>query len=171
MDAKFLGDAMLGKLVRYLRILGFDTSYLKNTSKEKLLLESRRDHRIILTRDRKMTGMPEVLIVDSEDADEQLRQVTRALKLAPKGRYFCRCIVCNTSLVPINKLEIAGLVPYYTYKHFDNFSVCPACRRVYWAGSHHANMKKKIEEMLGTASPSKRRRRTVKSKRDEKPSG
>jgi len=148
MGVKFLCDAMLGKLARYLRLMGLDTEYDKDGSGKGLLLSARSENRILLTRNRRLLVDKAVFLVNSERPEEQLRSVIAGFRLRCKAKFFSRCLVCNRELVPVSKDEVAGRVPYYTYKHFDRYSLCPQCQRIYWAGSHHHNMKKRIDRIL-----------------------
>lgn len=139
---------MLGKLSRYLRLLGFDAKYARTGGEKTLVIEARKESRTILTRNTKLKGLPGVFFTESEQPLEQLQQVIDRYDLISKTKFFTRCLLCNEELASINKEEVAGKVPYYTYKNFDKFSACPACHRIYWEGSHQQDMKKRMEAIM-----------------------
>lgn len=133
---RFIADAMLGKLARWLRNLGFDVVYSQEDDK-KILKRAVEEKRILLTMD---TGMPKkewILVIESRDLIGQIKEVLKklGLKLKP-DRFFCRCNLCNAELKPVKKEAVKNSVPEYVYKNFNEFYMCPVCQRVYWSGSH-----------------------------------
>ena len=139
---------MVGRLARYLRLLGFDTEYLRVSDETLLVLQARKENRIILTRSNRLKDLSEVFFITTEQPEEQLQQVIARYGLRDKTKFFTRCLLCNKELVPVKKEVVAGKVPYFTYKNFSKFSQCPNCERIYWEGSHYENMKKKIETIF-----------------------
>ncbi|MCX7918961.1 MAG: Mut7-C RNAse domain-containing protein [bacterium] len=148
---KFIADAMLGRLARWLRILGYDTVYRKHTSDAVIVAQAIREQRIILTRDRHFTKMKSAknhFLISSTRLADQFREVVTAFQLNTNQYIFTRCAECNTPLVPVNKTEIIHRLPLYVAKTQDKFSRCPSCNRLYWAGTHLNLMRKKIDTML-----------------------
>ncbi len=144
---------MLGKLAKYLRILGFDTRYERTISEKELLFNARRDERIILTRKKSLEPKEGVLFINLDDPKEQLRFLFEKLNLKDKIRPFTRCLICNEKLEEIRKEEAKGKVPYFTFATQNRFSCCPSCQRVYWPGSHLEKMRDFLKETLATEYP------------------
>lgn len=151
---RFVADAMLGRLAKSMRILGYDVSYDPASDDASLKLAAVRDQRIILTRDREVaeTGLPvRVVLVSSDHHKEQLRQVVSEFGLpAPEAR-FTRCLVCNLPVEDVPKAEVEGAVPPYVLETQDSFARCRRCGRVYWNATHVAHAVEWLDEVLGAA--------------------
>ncbi|MEO0098126.1 MAG: Mut7-C RNAse domain-containing protein [candidate division WOR-3 bacterium] len=144
---KFFCDVMLGKLAKYLRVLGFDTRYENKIREEDLFLIARREGRKIITRKVKLKGMEDVIYLDIDSPKEQLRFLFEKLNLKEKMEPFSRCLVCNEELQKIKKEEAKGKVPYYTYQTQEKFSLCPSCQRIYWPGTHLRDMERLLKSL------------------------
>ena len=131
---KFVADIMLGRLARWMRLLGFDVLY-PDTSDDKELLKFAGE-RIILTRDKDLGKKKNVLLIKSVKIDEQLNQVINELNLKI-SRPLSRCSVCNQILAEVEKSSVKALVPERIYNNHDTFWRCPDCNRIYWKGSHY----------------------------------
>jgi uncharacterized protein with PIN domain len=131
---------MLGKLARWLRILGFDAAYERRISDEKLIALARAEGRILLTRDTRLVrrrSLPAHLLVESERAPAQLRQTLEAMGLSvDTGALLSRCLVCNVATEEISREEARPEVPPYVFRTQRRFSRCPGCRRIYWRATH-----------------------------------
>jgi uncharacterized protein with PIN domain len=138
---RFVADAMLGTLAKWLRILGYDTIYDTDLDDNQLVRLARADGRVLLTRDRELARRRGVraLLVVSEDLDDQVRQVLDELELEA-GRTFSRCPVCNEILQALDPDAARERVPPYVAQTRRTFKSCPACRRVYWRGTHWGRM-------------------------------
>lgn len=147
---KFIADAMLGRLARWLRLLGLDTLYYPDISDSNLLKIARQQERFILTRDTHFQGfrnLNEYLLINSNDTFEQLIELTKALNI--KEFNPCRCVKCNGMLiVGIGKDSVRGLVPEHIYVQFNRFSRCKDCGNVYWEGSHIKRFREKVCDRL-----------------------
>ncbi|MBI4526778.1 MAG: Mut7-C RNAse domain-containing protein [Deltaproteobacteria bacterium] len=143
---KFIADRMLGRLARWLRIIGQDVTYGPHLTGAGLLRAARADGRIILTRDRRVArrNPPEYIFIQSDRFREQLRQVVQAFGLDPLQDAFTRCVDCNTLLQPISKEKVEEKVPPYVFSTQEKFSTCPKCRRIYWPATHEQKM---LEEL------------------------
>ncbi len=147
----FITDAMLGKLARWLRILGYDVLYEPAISDDDLIAKALHEHRIILTMDRLLTERKSAknsLLIRSPDYKEQLRQVITHFNIDYKSGIFTRCLVCNKLLDPIKKEKIKDRVPPYVYSTQDEFDICRQCSRVYWSGTHRIKMLEMLDELL-----------------------
>ena len=149
---RFVLDTHLGKLARYLRLLGFDTLY-SNTCQDAELagIASSGAKRILLTRDHGVLKRKEVThgyFVRNDKPDLQVREVLARFDLYRTVRPFTRCTQCNGLIQPIAKREILGRLPRGVAEGFDRFSACSSCQRVYWQGSHYDHMRRIIDDLL-----------------------
>lgn len=138
---RFIADCMLGKLAKWLRMLGYDTSYIPDADDDELVRIAVREDRMLLTRDRRLCHRRMVrsrcVFVDWGTTREQVRQVVRELSLAVDTEaLFTRCAVCNGKIAPVSKPEVSGRVPPYVYQTQDEFGYCAGCGRIYWRGTH-----------------------------------
>jgi len=148
----FLADVMLGRLARWLRMLGLDTAYDPSATDEELLRRSRGERRTLLTRDRALAaraGPGQCLLVGSEELSVQLPQVVRPLGLDWRAGLFSRCTRCNGGLLPASKRVVAGKVPMRVLLEQECFTRCADCGRIYWHGSHTRRARRVLEQMLG----------------------
>ena len=148
---KFIADAMLGRLARWLRILGHDVVYDSSISDNDLIARAIREHRIILTMDRKLTereSARDSMLIKSPSYKEQLKQVITHYNIDYKSGIFTRCLVCNNLLEPIEKEKIKDRIPPYVYSTQDEFDICQQCGRIYWSGTHRVKMLKMLDEIL-----------------------
>jgi len=143
---RFIADVMLGKLARWLRILGYDTVFETPANDDnELVRRARAENRILLTRDRDLSRRRGLrcLFVDAEDVETQLAQIVRELALST-GNAFSRCVVCNGPLEPVDKEAIRDQVPPYIYRTQERFARCAGCGRVYWPATHWQGMRERL---------------------------
>ncbi len=149
---KFILDVHLGKLAKYLRMLGFDTLYQNDYDDEKILQISIAEHRIILTRD---IGLLKVKTVShgywirDQKPQEQLIEVLKYFDLYKATDPFNRCIKCNGKLKPVRKEDILNQIEPLTRKFFTDFYICQNCESIFWEGSHYDRMLKFVNDVLG----------------------
>lgn len=136
----FICDVMLGKLARYLRMLGLDAPYIRQ-GETALPSPEEQEHTLVFTKSTAKAGRPGTILVHSNDPQEQILEIKEHIKphIDPSA-IMTRCIECNVRLVKVRKEDIESLVPEYIYHHHDEFRTCPSCRKVYWEGSHAAEM-------------------------------
>ena len=153
---KLIADAMLGRLAKWLRFAGFDVLYYPHIDDGEIVKIARREERTIITRDSHFLdrrGLPGLIFITSDDPAEQLREMQGRLDFlhaAPMGR----CSRCNTPLEPVeDKKRVRDQVPPHVYGRLESFSFCPACRRVYWKGSHYKNIRTTLERVLSISGP------------------
>ncbi|MCX5816743.1 MAG: hypothetical protein NTX75_10980 [Proteobacteria bacterium] len=145
----FVCDAMLGKLAKYLRMLGLDTVFITKTDYLNNF-KNEPEKPIFLTR-RSIGSMPydTCISIKSEHVDEQLREIRDLIKpFIHEDMLMSRCIRCNMPLDDAKKIEIEQFVPEYVFHHYDKFKACPSCKKVYWKGSHTEHMTEWMEEFL-----------------------
>ena len=149
-ESRFILDAHLGKLAKYLRMLGFDTLYRNDYGDEEIIDLAVREKRIILTRDKLLLQSRRVThgyYIRATDKHKQLKEVVKKFDLYSQFRSFTRCMTCNADLVPKSRQEIPELVPPEILELYEDFYFCPACRKVYWQGSHFRRMESFIREL------------------------
>ncbi|MCM8782974.1 MAG: Mut7-C RNAse domain-containing protein [Candidatus Omnitrophica bacterium] len=147
---KFILTKELGRLAKWLRIMGFDAVYFKAENRSLLLIEALRENRIILTRNQKVakTHGPQVINIKAEDFRGQLRQVLEELKIElDRDKMFSRCVLCNIELDFIEKDKVKERVPEYVFQTQKVFYICKDCGRIYWQGTHWGNVEKILKEI------------------------
>lgn len=153
-DIRFVVDTHMGKLAKYLRMLGFDTLYRNNYSDSELASISASENRILLTRDRgllKRSIINYAYFVRTTGSHQQLREVVSRFDLTSLIKPFSRCINCNGELVKVNKKDIADKLQARTKAFYQHFKQCRDCQNIYWQGSHHHKMQKLIAEITDQA--------------------
>ena len=148
-ELKFAADRMLGRLVKWLRVIGQDVIYGPHLTGYGLIRAARRENRLILTRDRRLKQKqpPEFIFIESDRYGEQLLQVIDRCQLRPLKKCFSRCLVCNALLQPKAKDAVRQIVPPYVFSTQEKFSWCPQCRRVYWPATHHQKIFKQLTNL------------------------
>ena len=147
---RFLADRMLGKLARWLRILGYDTAYLPQLSPVGIMREGRRQQRLILTRDTRLLrrkDAPPLIFVQSDHFREQLQQIVDTLHLEPLRALFTRCVECNQRLTEVAKDEVRAQVPEYVWQTQSEFHRCPQCHRLYWGATHRDHVLEELRRL------------------------
>jgi hypothetical protein len=154
-DTRFVLDVHLGKLARYLRLLGFDTRYRNDYDDAAIIGLARAESRIILTRDRgllKHGAVTHGYWVRSTVPRQQLAEIVRVFDLGRSAHPFTRCIRCNGELQRVPKGAVAERLPPRVRAHFEEFAQCRECAAVYWPGSHYDRMRRMVDE-LGAGKP------------------
>jgi uncharacterized protein with PIN domain len=134
--AAFDVDGMLGRLAKWLRILGFDAAFPRSRPSA---------HRLFVTA-RRSIAYASAIIVTGPDPIEQLRQVLEqaGIRSDPK-LLLSRCLICNVPVNEVRREDVAGRVPDLILEKTDLFHQCPKCGRIYWEGSHEKRIKKRLE--------------------------
>ncbi len=148
---RFIADAMLGRLAKWLRLMGYDTYYERDITDDALLLVARREGRTVLTRDTRLTerraARGQALLIASNDPSEQLKQVMDHFSLSALDTP--RCSLCNGPLVRVpDKRPLKDLVPEYVFLHHGRkgFFRCSGCGHLYWEGSHAGGIRSRTEK-------------------------
>ena len=153
---KFVLDGMLGKLARWLRMLGHDVKYSNSSDDAQLLAMAKKEQRILLTRDFELYQHATAKGVDAFYMEGQ----TEAERLAELAGRFdveleidmatSRCPKCNTRVKPVSKEEVEGKVEKSTFEHYSEFWKCPKCGQIYWQGAHWTKIRKTLKEAAET---------------------
>ena len=147
----FAAEKTLGKLTKWLRLLGFDTLYESNLA-DKKFIDTLENDRILLTRTQRIRNQiasRRMVFVESDHLEQQLKQIFRELGLkADQTRPFSRCLQCNVPIVAVSKNLLWGRIPDYIYETHDHFNQCPQCKRVFWPGSHTRRSLAKIRQLF-----------------------
>jgi len=149
---KFITDGMLGKLTRWLRMLGHDVKYSPSLNDEQLIEIAKKERRILLTRDLELYRKAAVQGINAFFVES----TTEAKKLADLAKRFniklefdvtvSRCPKCNTRIRVIPKEMIVGKIPERTASYYNEFWVCPGCEQIYWQGAHWGRIQATLKE-------------------------
>lgn len=148
---RFMVDAMLGGLARWLRVLGYDAAYEAGIPDGDLVRRAASEGRIALTRDRRLPEewwIEDLVVLRSDEQLEQLREIAPVFSLTRDG-LFTRCTRCNLSLAPMSLDEAADRVPPLVRERSAALQHCPSCDRIYWEGSHTERMRRTLDRVLG----------------------
>ena len=139
---RFICDSTLGKLTKYLRILGLDTVSINNLD---TLNQYRQlaDPPLLFTKRTKNISYQPAVFIQKNNIHEQTKEIENIIKPYINSKTFMtRCIKCNAPLELVRKEDIEARVPEYIYHHHEEFKLCPSCKKVYWEGTHVEQMKK-----------------------------
>jgi hypothetical protein len=138
-QVRFLCDQTLGRLAKWLRILGFDTEFMPHLDKD-VMKQAIQDGRIVLTRKGTLSQKKGMVFISHDHVQDQIQELTAVLDLKVMHKPFIRCSSCNTLLIDIPRDEVKGHVPDYVYATHDIFVGCPLCSRIFWKGTHIYHM-------------------------------
>lgn len=152
-EPRFIADAMLGRLARWLRALGYDVAPAPPVADAELVRRAVLERRFLLTRDRRLCRdwwISGCIVVEARRPARQLDEVVRRFGLDRdwRRRLFSRCLVCNTPLEPASSEDVAPRLP--SPPPPGPYSHCPGCGRVYWEGQHTRRMRRFLERALET---------------------
>ncbi|HJQ85257.1 MAG TPA: Mut7-C RNAse domain-containing protein [Candidatus Binatia bacterium] len=139
---RFAVDRMLGRLARWLRILGHDVAYGPHLAGATLVACARREERFLLTRDTRLVrrrDLPRHLLVASDRFRDQLCEVAAVVPLGGAG-VLRRCLDCNRPLQDVPRERVRERVPPFVWETAERFLACARCRRVYWPATHRAHV-------------------------------
>ncbi|HZR82458.1 MAG TPA: Mut7-C RNAse domain-containing protein [Candidatus Binatia bacterium] len=147
---RFAVDRMLGRLARWLRLLGFDAIYRADLPGAQLATLAAREGRVVLTRDRRLararSRAPIVCLLEDRFRD-QLRELDRVHPLAPSPDRPPRCAECNEPVVAVAPADVPASVPQYVRATQREFHRCPRCRRTYWPATHWQRMQAEVADL------------------------
>lgn len=147
---RFILDVHLGKLARYMRLLGFDVVYETDLLDEIIVQRSRDEKRIVLTRDvglLKNKAITHGHWMHHTDPNKQVEEVLKQFHLTKHCHPFTRCLRCNGLLKKVRKNQIITEIPPLAQKYYQSFMQCQACKKIYWEGSHYNKLKNWIAKI------------------------
>jgi uncharacterized protein len=152
---RFIVDQNAGKLVKLLRLIGYDTVFFTGVNDTQMVNIALAETRIILTRDTHIrerrlvtTGKVKSILVLSDDSESQIQQVIEELNLLSGIQSFSLCLECNYPLVNIPKDQTEERVPPYVWQTQNEYRECPQCQRVYWKGTHWVRMNSRLSRLI-----------------------
>lgn len=151
-QVKFWCDEQLGKLARWLRIIGQDTEYEREIEDRELIRRAGAEGRIVLTRDRGLAGRAgpvEVVCLEANYPAHQLREVVATFRDRIQIRVFSRCVACNGEIEDAARSEVRGLVPPFVWETRQKFTRCTACKNIYWQATHRDRVEVQLQDVLG----------------------
>jgi len=156
---RFIVDLNVGKLTRWLRLMGYDTLFLPHLDDGEMIKLALSQERILLTRDTHImerslvsSGRAKVILIEGDDPGRQFLQVVQRLKLDYQFNPFSRCLECNALLEPKTSQEVEGQVPPYVFQTQKQYMSCPDCHRIYWRGTHWEAMNKVLQGWQSSVS-------------------
>jgi len=154
---KFMVDHNVGKLARWLRIMGYDALFFNGGSDSRMIATALAEGRVLLTRDTQIVkrgvvtrGHLKAVLIESDISELQMRQVIKALNLDCRFRPFTLCLECNQPLVARSKEQVQKLVPPYVFQTQRQYMQCPSCHRIYWRGTHWQAMMEKLKKFVAS---------------------
>lgn len=152
-NLRFITDASLARLAKWLRILGYDTAVYQSEAGRPMLRLADAEKRIVLTRrgdmlERQFSGR--LYLVTGNDVAAQLREVLErfSTSINPE-KMFSLCLKCNEKLINVTKEEVRDLVPPYVWENCSSYTKCQKCQSIYWAGTHQRNSLHSLEKYIG----------------------
>ena len=136
-------------------MMGYDTLFFTGDDDWQMIRIALTENRVILTRDTGImergviaNGRLKAVLIQSDEPEQQIRQVVQTLNLDYQSGLFTICLECNQPLVPKNPEQVRERVPPYVYKTQSQYMECPACNRVYWRGTHWKSMTRRVERLV-----------------------
>jgi uncharacterized protein with PIN domain len=150
---KFIVDNNVGKLAKWLRMMGYDTLFFKGSDDSRMVSTALDEGRVILTRDTQImkrrvvtSGRLKAILIKSDKPELQMQQVINDLNLDCQFRPFAICLECNQPLLERSKQQVEGQVPPYVFQTQNQYVECPVCHRIYWRGTHWQRMTSKLKK-------------------------
>ena len=151
---RFIVDQNVGKLVKSLRLLGYDTLFFSGETDTQMVDIALSEERVILTRDTHLlkrraavSCLVKVILLRSDNIETQIRQVVKDLHL-DKFQPFALCLEDNHRLIFCNREEVRNRVPPYVWENQTEYVECPECHRIYWRGTHWDAMTRRLEKLV-----------------------
>ena len=156
---KFIVDANVGKMARWLRLMGYDAIFFDGRDDADLVHAALNEDRVLLTRDTGImrwgavvNGRVRAVFLESDEPEAQIRQLVREFGLDERMQPFTVCLECNLPLRSVGKEAVEDRLPPYVFRTQERFVECPKCHRVYWRGTHWEAMLTRLEKLTGRSS-------------------
>ena len=147
---RFIADVMLGRLAKWLRIAGFDVLYSNSYTDDELVRISDSEGRVLLSRDTRLLvrkAVRQFVFLKSQDLQMQIRQVLKTMNIAGLSSPLTRCLSCNEALQDATRESVRGIVPDYVFETQEHFKACPACGKIFWAGTHRTSVVRILKKL------------------------
>jgi len=161
MEVKFIADNNVGKLARWLRLMGYDTLLFEQKDDGQMIKTAMGEDRVILTKDTQFmkrrlvtNGKIKTILIREDDPKIQVQEVVKTLNLNYHFKPFSLCLECNQVLIARSKEEVKNSIPAHVFKTQTQYMECPACHRIYWQGTHWRDMVKKLQDLQGRGGES-----------------
>ena len=152
---KFIVDNNVGKLAKWLRMMGYDTLFFGGGDDSRMVATALAEDRVMLTRDTQImkrgavtSGRLKAVLIRSDESERQMRQVIETLNLDCQFGLFTICLECNQPLEERSRQQVKARVPPFVFQTQRQYMECPACGRIYWKGTHWQAMTKKLEKFM-----------------------
>ena len=156
MEIKFIADNNVGKLARWLRLIGYDTLLFKQKDDGQMIKIALSENRVILTKDAQFmnrrlvtNGTLKTIHIKKDNPKLQVQELVETLNLNYHFKPFSLCLECNRALIARDKQEVQNLIPIHVLETQTQYTECPACHRIYWPGTHWQAMVKKLQDLQG----------------------
>jgi len=159
-EPRFLADDMVGKLARWLRIMGLDVAPAGRVDDNSLMRRALDEDCVLLTRHARLLEQITAkdlkprraelkwIVLESPHLLPQIAQILQVTGIqVDTGRFFTRCLICNSLLEPASREDVAGEVPEFTYSIQDQYSRCRNCNKVFWKGTHTDRILKRLTQL------------------------
>ena len=149
---KFIADGMLGKLTRWLRMLGQDVTYSTQFEDDELVARAEQERRVLLTRDAELyksalTKGVEAFYVEGRTEAEKIAELAERFDFSLTiDMNRSRCPRCNAKILLTPKEQLADEVEQNTFTYYSEFWKCPNCGNVYWQGAHWKGIRATLKE-------------------------
>lgn len=150
-EPKYLTDASLAGLTKWLRLLGYDTAVYNREAGREMLRFAVSQGRTVLTKRQDMLSRQfsgSLCLITGRDVGSQLKEVLEKLAIkVEKKKMFQICLSCNERLSILRKEEARDSVPDYVFARYSEFTSCPRCESIYWPGTHQLNSLQYLENL------------------------
>ncbi len=154
-NLKFMVDTNVGKLAKWLRVMGYDTVFFGGNDDWQMVITALDEGRVVLTRDTQImlrgvvaSGRLKAILIKSDEPEQQMRQVVETFHIDYQLRPFSICLECNQPLEERSKQQVEERVPPYVFQTQSQYMECPVCHRIYWKGTHWQAMTRELKKFI-----------------------